>query len=262
MNRGLPWSQYYWADWLNEPTLRLCGYAARGLWADMLALMYQSDEPGRLMINGKAMTPDQLAHLRGGTTDEVKSLLAELEGAGVFSRDEGGVIFSRRMVRDSIDRESARQRQQRHRTRDRQQACHAAVTPPSRVEAKAETETEKKQNRELPTAHATAFAEFWRAYPKKVSKAVAEKAFRKLPNPAELLPVLLQAIAVQKATDQWQKDGGQFIPYPATWLNQCRWEDDPAAYGDGKNGPHAATGGATVKPVNLAGIAIHRGDKK
>jgi hypothetical protein len=77
------------------------------------------------------------------------------------------------------------------------------------------------------TARAAAFAEFWRVYPKRVSKAAAEKAFRKLPNPTELLPVLLQAIAIQKETDQWHKDGGQFIPYPATWLNERRWEDDP-----------------------------------
>ena len=28
-----------------------------------------------------------------------------------------------------------------------------------------------------------------------------------------------------KATKEWQKDGGQFIPHPATWLNEGRWDD-------------------------------------
>jgi len=37
---------------------------------------------------------------------------------------------------------------------------------------------------------------------------------------------VLSAIAAQKATDQWKKDGGQFIPLPATWLRQGRWDDE------------------------------------
>ena len=37
---------------------------------------------------------------------------------------------------------------------------------------------------------------------------------------------MLEAIEKHKASSQWQKDGGQFIPHPATWLNQERWEDE------------------------------------
>ena len=47
---------------------------------------------------------------------------------------------------------------------------------------------------------------------------------------------MLAAIEKQKASAQWQENGGQFIPYPATWLNQNRWEDElpkPTA-GNGK----------------------------
>ena len=28
-----------------------------------------------------------------------------------------------------------------------------------------------------------------------------------------------------KRSDQWIKDGGRFIPHPASWLNAARWED-------------------------------------
>ena len=42
---------------------------------------------------------------------------------------------------------------------------------------------------------------------------------------------MLDAVSAQSESDQWRKDGGQFIPNPATWLNQSRWEDDP---GDAK----------------------------
>lgn len=40
---------------------------------------------------------------------------------------------------------------------------------------------------------------------------------------------VLAAVEQQKRSEQWQKDGGQFIPHPATWLNQGRWDDEPAS---------------------------------
>lgn len=67
------------------------------------------------------------------------------------------------------------------------------------------------------------FAVFWEAYPRKESKAQARKAFAKADA---RLDMLLQALEAQKQTGQWQSDGGRFIPYASTWLNQKRWEDD------------------------------------
>ena len=76
------------------------------------------------------------------------------------------------------------------------------------------------------------FAEFWTAYPKKKNKGDAEKAFKKLKVTDELLTEMLSAIAAAKKTQNWLKDDGQFIPYPASWLNAKGWEDEierPAA---------------------------------
>ncbi len=69
------------------------------------------------------------------------------------------------------------------------------------------------------------FDEFWKAYPKKVAKTQALKAWSKLKPNAELQQVILNALERQKQSVQWLKDNGQFIPYPATWLNGRRWED-------------------------------------
>jgi CheY-like chemotaxis protein len=69
------------------------------------------------------------------------------------------------------------------------------------------------------------FEHFWKAYPKKVSKAQALKAFRKLDPDYALLDAMLDAIDQQKYTEQWAKNDGQYIPYPATWLAGRRWED-------------------------------------
>jgi hypothetical protein len=115
MNNGYPWFRFYPADWLAEQNLLLCSYAGRGLWIELLALMYTTDEQGFLARRGRPMTAGEGVRLRGGTVEEVEDLLKELEDNGVLSRTDKGVIYSRRMVRDLQRRakESDKKRHQR-----------------------------------------------------------------------------------------------------------------------------------------------------
>lgn len=69
------------------------------------------------------------------------------------------------------------------------------------------------------------FDEFWSAYPKKVGKGAAEKAWKKAKVNGHKAQVMA-ALDAQKSSEQWQRDGGQYIPNPSTWLNQRRWEDE------------------------------------
>lgn len=69
-----------------------------------------------------------------------------------------------------------------------------------------------------------AFETFWMNYPKKQGKKTAERAFHKID--LSLLPKILDALDVQKRTEQWKKENGRYIPLPATWLNQERWNDE------------------------------------
>ena len=68
------------------------------------------------------------------------------------------------------------------------------------------------------------FIEFWDKYPKKVSKKNAKKVFLKLNPSNEQLEKIYKALENQKKSKQWQDK--QYIPYPATWLNGERWEDE------------------------------------
>ncbi len=70
-----------------------------------------------------------------------------------------------------------------------------------------------------------AFEKFWAAYPKKTAKQQAIKAWQKLNPDKVLINAILSSLEQQKRSVQWTKDGGQFIPYPATWLTGRRWED-------------------------------------
>ena len=60
----------------------------------------------------------------------------------------------------------------------------------------------------------------------KPKKSNALKAWKKLKPNDDLVREILSALEKQKQSSQWQKDNGQFIPYPTTWLNGKRWEDD------------------------------------
>lgn len=71
------------------------------------------------------------------------------------------------------------------------------------------------------------FAEFWKAYPRRVGKDAAWKAWQKRKPDAALMDKIRQALDWQRVQDNWLRDGGRFIPHPATWLNQARWEDEP-----------------------------------
>jgi hypothetical protein len=70
------------------------------------------------------------------------------------------------------------------------------------------------------------FLIFWECYPLKVKKPKAEAAFLKLKPDRALLDRMLQALDRQKQTTAWRKNNGQFIPHPATWLNNRQWEDE------------------------------------
>ncbi len=70
------------------------------------------------------------------------------------------------------------------------------------------------------------FNEFWQAYPKKQAKRDAQKAWEKIALTEQIFEKILEAIESAKATEVWQKQKGQFIPLPASWLRGERWKDE------------------------------------
>lgn len=93
------------------------------------------------------------------------------------------------------------------------------------------------------------FAEFWKAYPKKVGKASCLKAWKKMKPTAELHDHIMAALEDQKRSEQWQREGGRFIPNPLTWLNQGRWDDEPTEVRPGAAAKPSGTLGALANIV-------------
>ncbi len=71
------------------------------------------------------------------------------------------------------------------------------------------------------------FEIFWEAYPKKRNKPDARKAWNQLSLEKNdgVVDKIIRAIAEFRGHKDWQREGGQFIPYPASFLRGERWED-------------------------------------
>lgn len=69
------------------------------------------------------------------------------------------------------------------------------------------------------------FDKFWQVYPRKIGKGDARAAWQQTKTIRPLTADLIKAVVVQKGTEDWTKEGGKYIPWPATYLRGERWED-------------------------------------
>lgn len=82
---------------------------------------------------------------------------------------------------------------------------------------------ENKQQGGVLSEVETMFLQFWSIYPKKVDKKGSFRAFKNIPKLKEQFPGIIKALEIQKDSDQWTKNHGQFIPNPTTYIHQERW---------------------------------------
>ncbi len=106
----LPAFQFYPGDWLKDPAIRACSLAERGLCLEIILIMFESPRRGYLLVGDHPPALRELARMVGTSAKQCESLLRGLENKKVFSRDEQGVLFSRRMLRD----EEMRQRKKEY----------------------------------------------------------------------------------------------------------------------------------------------------
>ena len=69
------------------------------------------------------------------------------------------------------------------------------------------------------------FEEWWTAYPKKIGKGGAYRAWKRA---SQSLPALSAHVAILvgwTCSEKWKDDGGRYIPNPQTWINERRWDD-------------------------------------
>jgi len=67
------------------------------------------------------------------------------------------------------------------------------------------------------------FDRFYQMYPRKIGKAAAKKAFFLALKKSSAQKIIDAALEYNRACAGKEK---KFIPYPSTWLNQERWDDE------------------------------------
>lgn len=96
---------------------------------------------------------------------------------------------------------------------ERENSAREQTTFPAQVNNEAEADLQERY-----------FTEFWNSYPRHVNKLLALIAWHNLPVDTVLYSKILDAVERYKNTRQWQDKS--YIPYPTTFLQDERWEDD------------------------------------
>ena len=121
---------------------------------------------------------------------------------------------------------------------------YQTASPEREEEREIEIEKKKKdisRTKQVRSGHKESFEKFWSNYPRKVGKGAAEKAWNKSLQSTEEDAIIASLVAYKFSEDV------NFIPHPATWLNQRRWEDAPA--GTRHEGPQLRPDGTVYKSL-------------
>ena len=214
----LPYIRFYVRDWQSDSELRMCSLEARGFWFECLCLMHNAARRGFLESpNGQKYSDDDLARLMATFKGDVYRCKQELLKHSVPSVEEKtGVWYCRRMVKE----------------KEKADKCAAAGKRGGGSPLIKDSIKNTRYHISLKVTfkgqeYSNVFDAFWKLYPRKVGKAAAEKKFwQMVPQFPDEPQELFEAVEKQAASEQWQKDGGQYIPHPTTWLNQERWNDE------------------------------------
>lgn len=263
MKTKLPFMKFFTGDWMKDPALRSVSLSARGLWIDMLCLMWEAHRRGYLCHRtGLPVTLEQLARMVGSSAAEVDHLVQELVNCGVCSRAEDGVLYSRRMERDEQVRKTAACN---GRKGGNPQLMMKGVNQRSNPLIKGEviqtsyphiqsSETESKLFEKAPIAptrggtpppegkrrfreYPPDFERFFETYPRQVGKDAAHRAWRnaiqrlqvqRVQDRTDVCEFLQQRAKVY--ADSPAGNRGQFTPHPSTWLNEGRYLDDDSEW--------------------------------
>jgi len=222
--------------WNESPEVRC-------VWITMLAI---KDEHG--IVLGTEETLARIANVTlQHVTDAIErfsspdkhSRTPDNEGRRIAKCDGGWIVLNHGKYRenDAILREKTRERVRRFREKKAlERGCqtgNVTVTLPSAsASASASVSEIKDRDRDRVQGKGKGkdgdpqdFEVFWSAYPRKVAKGAARKAWAATSGKRPPVAEIVSAVTAQAETEQWREAGGKFIPHPATWLRAERWGD-------------------------------------
>lgn len=230
----MPWIQLS-DDYNDHPKFDNLSDGAFRLWHQVMGFCrkYRTDGmvPAAALKKFKAYSPKRARELLTPWTLDAQPLWHEVEGFGVQIHDY--LDWNPSKDEDTERRSGSKERMRQLREERRRGAGVPPVSANSVLTAPPCLDPERvgwegilvlrkeEENDRDP------FDDFWAVYPRKVGKDAARRAWEKRRISAETAATIIAALAWQKQQDAWLRDGGRFIPNPATWINQGRWQDEP-----------------------------------
>ena len=213
----IPYFPFYPADWLSSNRISLLKLDEEAIYMRLLCVSWTLNGILPLDVNKVC----QLARLHLNRKKSVTNVLNSC-----FICGTNGYTNDRQMKEICLANERHLTAKKGHNSRKNQETCSSPTLDESCAN---QNQNQNQKEPPIPPKGVQIderFNSFWKVYPKKTAKATAIKAWRKITPKDELFEKIMRALETQKKSDQWQKDSGQFIPHPATWLNQHRWEDE------------------------------------
>ena len=213
----LPAIQWYVGDWRKDPGVQALDYEHRGVWFEILMLMWESEFRGKLLLNGGPMPDEALARLLGLPLDKTKQILSKLLAYGVADREaDTEALYCRRMVRDELERrqkveagrlggqatQEARRQAEGQPTGDR--------TPTSSVSSSPSVATSN--------TYTDTFEQWWNSYPRKVKKHRSFTCWKARLKEGVTVEELTAALERYNTKLKAEGTEEEFIQHPTTFL--------------------------------------------
>ena len=171
-----------------------------------------------------------LQHQKGKLTKNDMSYICKTYVEDVYTKfdlNKDGCFYNKRLQAEALKRKDYSESRRKNVSKRYSNSTNKSYICKTYVEhMENENENEDINNKEKEIVKRKGFEVFWIAYPRKIAKKKAFEVFSRIKPSEEKLATILSALEEQKSSDQWIKDKGNFIPYPATWLNQERWNDE------------------------------------
>ena len=211
-----PAFQFYPKDWLTDPDVVCMSMAQKGAYITLICYCWREDQ----LPNN----PDYIRKLLGNVP-KWKTLWN-----GIKHKFEirGNYLVHPRLEKERIKQEEYRKKKSNAGKKGMKKRWGKLHNNDNTVKEVLITKNNSSSSTSSSIAHSSdiytsSFNEFWEIYPHKVGKKKAMEVWNKLKPDDESIERIIDALKKQKETRQWQDK--LYVPHPATWLNQERWND-------------------------------------
>jgi predicted phage replisome organizer len=206
-------------------------YAIITVWFKLLCLAGKQNNSGVFLMGRIPYTDKMLATIFRMKETTVTLALKTFEDFGMIEIVDGVITIPNWGKHQNLDQLESKKQYMRNYMAEYREKQKALTSGKSncKTNSKAnvsQAEEDKDKEIDKDKEDICSFDEFWSAYPKKKAKEAARKAWVKLKPDETLGKEIIQAVIESAKTKDWLKENGKYIPYPATYLNGKRWEDE------------------------------------